>query len=193
MFSGIRWRRSARTMPVALRRHPRPGPRRRRNKQPGSSARLERHPAPSTNHCNCLASRFASTQPGTAPAGAAGSSSNHPTGAPAMIRLMPMPSIIPPTREPITPEARPRYSMSPRLIMTASQPCAAGLGKDRPAGTGENENLTIRPSRPYRPALPLPGTWTDPLARSAPAAGLGPEGSPLKVTTSGLPVQKTEP
>jgi len=87
-----------------------------------------------TGHGKSRANRFANTQPGTAPAGAAGNSSSHPTGAPAMIRLMPMPNIIPPTREPITPEARPRYNMSLRFIMRASQPRAGGFYKDQPTG-----------------------------------------------------------
>jgi hypothetical protein len=78
-----------------------------------------------------LASRLANIHPGIAPAGAAGSNSNHPTGAPPMIRLMPTPSIIPPTSDPITPDARPRYSMSLRLIMLGSETRAAGIGNSR--------------------------------------------------------------
>jgi hypothetical protein len=59
-------------------------------------------------HGRLRANRLASSHPGIPPAGAAGNSSNHPAGAPPMIRLMPIPSIMPPTNDPMTPEARPR-------------------------------------------------------------------------------------
>src|SRR5258708_6497878 len=75
--------------------------------------------------------------------------------------------------------------MSPRLIVRASEPRAKLFDKSGPPGRAANaladcdprgtvagsgrsgleidEGLTIGPSHPYRPGLPLPGTRTNPL------------------------------
>ena len=52
-----------------------------------------------------------------AESGAAGSSSSQPSGWPLTIRSMPIPSKMPPTREPMTPAATPSQMISLRLIM----------------------------------------------------------------------------
>ncbi len=66
---------------------------------------------------NCRTNRRASSHPGIAETGAPGNSSNQPIGAPLTIRLMPMPSIMPPTREPMTPAETPSQMMSARETM----------------------------------------------------------------------------
>jgi len=63
------------------------------------------------------ASFLAKSQPGRADTGAAGSKSSHPQGWPLTIRSMPMPSIMPPIRLPMTPAATPSQIISLRVIM----------------------------------------------------------------------------
>jgi hypothetical protein len=96
---------------------------------------------------SCRLSFRARSQPGNAEAGAAGSSNSHPNGWELTIRSMPIPSIMPPTRDPVTPAATPSQIISPRVII--------------PACYRPGERLTRRRPSAYRRRSLWPGTWTD--------------------------------
>jgi small subunit ribosomal protein S4 len=82
---------------------------------------------------------------------------------------------------PLEPPAGSRPLEPPAGAARWSRPLEPPAGAARWDRHGGEDYLTIDPWRPYRPALPLPGTWTDPITRSAPAVGYA---------TEGLPVQK---
>ena len=65
----------------------------------------------------CRTSLRANSHPGSAETGAPGSKSSQPQGCWLTIRSMPMPSIMPPTRLPVTPAETPSQIISPRVIM----------------------------------------------------------------------------
>jgi len=52
--------------------------------------------------------------------GAPGSIRSHPSGWPVTMRSMPIPNIMPPTRQPMTADETPSQMMSPREI---TRPC----------------------------------------------------------------------
>src|SRR5665213_4176437 len=103
-----------------------------------------------------------------AEAGAPGNSSSQPCGSPFTIRLMPMPSIMPPTSDPMTPAETPSQMISARVIMAewyggmrartstgwlVSDPVQKETQRDR---AGDCDHARTQPARvkPHRHARP---------------------------------------